>query len=90
MSTTASVEGVVLTHLLDEHPRRLSLQDLSHEFGDDLDEPTVKRAIDNLAAACLLRFEGSTVVPESAVVNFDRDRPARPSDSPQPSASTQF
>jgi DNA-binding IclR family transcriptional regulator len=74
-TTTASAEGAVLTHLLDEHPRRLSLQDLSREVGADLDEPTVERAIDNLTAARFLRREGSSVVPAPAVVGFDRDRP---------------
>lgn len=76
-TTAASAEGVVLTLLLDEHPRRLSLQDLSREVGDDLDKRTVERAIGNLTAARLLRLEGSSVVPAPAVVSFDRDHAAR-------------
>jgi hypothetical protein len=79
MSTTAvSAEGAVLALLLDEHPRRLSRQDLSREIARDLDQPTVERAIDNLTAACFLRLEGSSVVPTPAVVSFDRDQPPRP------------
>lgn len=75
--TTAAAEAAVLTYLLDEHPRRLSLQDLSLEVAAGLDEPTVERAIDNLTAACFLRFEESRVVPTPAVVSFDRNRLAR-------------
>ena len=75
--TTAAAEAAVLTHLLDQHPRRLSLQDLSREVADGLDEPTVVRAIDNLTAACFLRLEDSNVVPTPAVVSFDRNHPAR-------------
>ena len=75
--TTATAEAVVLTRLLDEHPRRLSLQDLSRGIADGLDEPTVERAIDNLTAACFLRLEGSSVVPNPAVISFDRNHPAR-------------
>jgi DNA-binding IclR family transcriptional regulator len=76
--TTATAEAAVLTRLLDEHPRRLSLRDLSREVADVLDEPTVERAIDNLTAARFLRLEGSSVVPNPAVVRFDRNHPARP------------
>jgi len=75
-NSTAAAEAAVLTHLLDEHPRRLSLQDLSQEVSKRLDEPTVERAIDNLTAACFLRVEGSSVVPNPAVVSFDRNHPA--------------
>ena len=75
--TTAAAETAVLTHLLNEHPRRLSIQDLSREVADGLDEPTVERAIGNLTAACFLRLEDSSVVPNPAVVSFDRNHPAR-------------
>jgi hypothetical protein len=71
--TTASAEGAVLTHLLDEHPRRLSVQDLSREVGDELDGATVAQAIENLTAARFLRLEGPSIVPTPAVVSFDRD-----------------
>jgi hypothetical protein len=76
-TTTASAEGAVLTHLLDEHPRRLSLEDLSREVDPELDTPAVERAINNLTAARLLRREGSTVVPAPAVVGFDRVQSGR-------------
>ena len=70
--TTADAEAAVLVHLLNEHPRRLSLEDLSREVAYRIDEPTVERAIGNLTAACFLRFEDSIVVPSPAVVSFDR------------------
>jgi DNA-binding IclR family transcriptional regulator len=73
---TAAAEAAVLTHLLNEHPRRMSLQDLSQEVAGGMDGPTVERAIDNLTAACLLRLDGSIVVPAPAVVSFDRNHPA--------------
>jgi DNA-binding IclR family transcriptional regulator len=76
-TTTASPEAAVLTHLLNEHPRRLSLRDLSREVGDNVDESAVERAIDNLTAARFLRLEGSNVVPTPAVVSFDRNHPAQ-------------
>jgi hypothetical protein len=76
-TTTASAEGAVLTHLLDEHPRRLSPQDVSREVAADLNAPEVERAIDNLTAARFLRREGSAVVPAPAVVGFDRLRSGR-------------
>jgi hypothetical protein len=75
--TTAAAETAVLTYLLDEHPRRLSLRDLSLEVAAGLDEPTVERAIGNLTAAHFLHLEDSSVVPTPAVVSFDRDRQAR-------------
>jgi hypothetical protein len=78
-ATTASAEGAVLTHVLDEHPRRLSPEDLSQEVNLELDAPAVERAIDNLTAARLLRREGSTVVPAPAVVGFDRFPSSGPS-----------
>ena len=75
--STAAAEAAVLTYLLNEHPRRLSLQELSLEVAAGLDEPAVQRAIGNLTAACLLRLEESSVVPAPAVVSFDRSRPTR-------------
>jgi hypothetical protein len=76
-TTTVSAEGAVLALLLDEHPRRLSRQDLSRQVAQDLDQPTVERAIDNLTAARFLCLEGSSLVPAPAVVRFDRDQPPR-------------
>jgi hypothetical protein len=75
--TTAAAEAAVLSYLLDEHPRRLSLQDLSLEVAAGLDQPAVERAIENLTAARFLRLEESSVVPTPEVVSFDRNRPAR-------------
>jgi stage V sporulation protein SpoVS len=41
---------------------------MSHGFG----ETAIKRAVDNLAAACFLHREGATLIPAPAVVNFDQ------------------
>jgi hypothetical protein len=87
-TTTVSAEGAVLARLLDEHPRRLSREELSREVAQDLDQPTVERAIDNLTAACFLRLEGSSVVPAPAVVSFDRDH--RPGPGSADRSTTEF
>ena len=63
-----SPERAVLTHLLDQHPRRLTLQELAHEVGHGFEETAVKRAVDNLAAA----REGAALIPAPAVVSFDQ------------------
>ena len=73
MSTTlGSPERAVLSHLLDQHPRRLTIQDLAREVGEGSDETAVERAVNNLTAACFLHREGPDVVPAPAVVSFDR------------------
>jgi predicted transcriptional regulator len=68
----ASAERAVLSHLLDQHPRRFTLQELAHEVGSDIKEKAVRRAVDNLAAAQFIRREGAAVTPAPAVINFDR------------------
>lgn len=70
-------ECVVLNHLLDQHPRRLTLGQLSTEVRQGLSGWEVVRAVDNLAAANFLRHEGGDVVPAPAVLRFER-LPVRP------------
>jgi hypothetical protein len=72
MSITAFGERTVLSHILDEHPRRLTLPELAHEVGHALEDNAVERAVDNLAAARFLHREGPTLVPAPAVVSFDQ------------------
>jgi stage V sporulation protein SpoVS len=60
-----------LDHLLDQYPRRLTLQELSREVGA-LRDDAVQRAVDNLAAAHFVRREGAVLTAAPAVVNFDR------------------
>jgi hypothetical protein len=74
--TDLPAERVVLWHLLDQHPRRLTLEDLAGEVGPDPEDEAIRRAVDNLAAARLLRREGPAWVPSRAVVDFDRGSPA--------------
>ena len=68
----ASAERAVLSHLLDQHPRRFTLEELAQEVGSDIKEKAVRRAVDNLAAAQFIRREGTAVAPAPAVINFDR------------------
>ncbi len=65
-------ERAVLSHLLDQHPRRFTLQELAHEVGSDIREKAVQRAVDNLAAARFIDREGGALTPAPAVINFDR------------------
>jgi hypothetical protein len=67
-----SPERAVLTHLLDQYPRRLTLQELASEVGDDLRASAVERAVKNLAAARFLHREGAALLAAPAVVNFDQ------------------
>ena len=67
-----SPERAVLTHLLDQHPRRLTLQELAQEIGHGFEETAVKRAVDNLAAARFLHREGAALIPAPAVLSFDQ------------------
>ena len=68
----ASPERAVLSHLLDQHPRRFTLQELAHEVGSEIKETAVRRAVDNLAAARFIRREGGALTPAPAVIDFDR------------------
>lgn len=64
-------EMMVLGHLLDQHPRRITIQDLIREVAG-LEGAVLNRAVDNLAAACFVHREGVTLIPAPAVVSFDR------------------
>lgn len=65
-------ERAILSHVLDQHPRRLTLSELAREVGVPVDEAVVRRAVANLAAARFLLSEGDELVPAPAVVSFDR------------------
>jgi hypothetical protein len=65
-------ERAVLSHLLDQHPRRFTLQELAHEVGSEIRETALRRAVDNLAAAQFIQREGGALTPAPAVINFDR------------------
>jgi hypothetical protein len=67
-----SPERAVLTHLLDQYPRRLTLQELAREVGHGFPETAVKRAVANLAAAHFLHREGAVLIPAPAVLSFDQ------------------
>jgi hypothetical protein len=65
-------ERAVLGFVLDQHPRRLTLSELSREVGSGLRESAIRRAVDNLVAASFLLREGTDLVPAPAVVAFDQ------------------
>lgn len=67
-----SPERAVLNHLLDQHPRRLTLQELARDLEHAFQESAVQRAVDNLTAARFLHREGAALTPAPAVVSFDQ------------------
>jgi hypothetical protein len=71
-------EKAVLSHLLDQHPRRLTLDGLMREMDGAFDDGAITRAVDNLAAARFLRRDGAMLIPAPAVLNFDQGPAAAP------------
>jgi predicted transcriptional regulator len=69
----SSPERAVLSHLLDQHPRSFTVRELADEVGSGFKEKTVRRAVDNLAAARFIHREGAALTPAPAVVDFDRE-----------------
>ena len=65
-------ERAVLSHLLDQHPRRLTLNELAAEIGEERDETMIVRAVANLCAASFLVRDGTELVPAPEAVLFDR------------------
>lgn len=67
-----SPERAVLNHLLDQHPRRLTIQELARDLEHGFKESAVRRAVDNLTAAHFLHHEGAALIPAPAVISFDQ------------------
>jgi hypothetical protein len=69
------VESAVLRQLLDLHPTRLTLAELTREFGvgcgDFAGRDAVERAVRDLAAAGLLNRGEEFVAPTRAALRFD-------------------
>jgi hypothetical protein len=69
------VESAVLRQLLDLHPIRLTLQELTREFGarssDFAANDAVERAVRDLTAAGLLHRGDEFVVPTRAALRFN-------------------
>jgi hypothetical protein len=74
----AKIENAVLSFLLEEHPTRLTLGELSLVLHADpqLDNPedAAKRAVRELVGAGLLHQEGSFLAPTRAAIYFERLR----------------
>lgn len=69
------VESVVLRHLLDLHPTRLTLAELVREIGGNRDgfaeRDAIERAVRDLAAVGLLHQGNEFVTPTRAALRFD-------------------
>lgn len=67
-------ESAVLRQLLDLHPTRLTMAELSREFGGDrgfAERDAVERAVRDLAAVGLLHRGGEFVAPTRAALRFN-------------------
>lgn len=62
---------LAFTYLLDQHPRRLTIDQLRREIGG-ADPATFERAVANLDEACLLRRQGGALVPSPAALRASR------------------
>ena len=74
----ARTENAVLTFLLDEHPTRLTLGELSLVLNADtrLDDPddAAERAVRELVGAGLIHQDGRFLAPSRAALYFERLR----------------
>lgn len=70
--TDLPAERVILAHLLDQHPRRLTLEQLSGEIAPSFGDGSVRRALEKLTAAQFLSREGTAWIPSKAAIDFDR------------------
>lgn len=59
------------TYLLDQHPRRLTIDQLGREIGGG-DRAALERAVANLDEACLLRRRDGELVLSPAALRIDR------------------
>ncbi len=77
-ATDARTENAVLTFLLDEHPARLTLGELSLVLYADprLDDPqdAAERAVRELVGAGLVHRDGRFLAPSRAALYFERLR----------------
>lgn len=62
---------IAFTHLLDQHPRRLTIDQLGREIGGD-DRAALERAVASLDEACLVRRLGAELIPSPAALRADR------------------
>lgn len=62
---------IAFTHLLDQHPRRLTIDQLGRELGGH-DLAALERAVASLDEACLVRRQGAELVPSPAALRIDR------------------
>jgi hypothetical protein len=60
-------------HLLDQHPRRLTIDQLGQEIGG-ADQVALERAVASLDEACLLQRQGSELIPAPAALRVAQAR----------------
>ncbi len=67
-------EHVVLAILLDEHPTRLTLDELLRDLDpkDFAEKDAIRRAVRELTAAGLVLADGKLIGPTRAAIHFDR------------------
>jgi hypothetical protein len=68
-------EVAVLGHLLDAHPRQLSLLDLAAELDHGLEGRCLQRAVANLCAAGLISREGQLLAAAPLALAFESGPP---------------
>jgi hypothetical protein len=61
---------LAFTHLLDQHPRRLTIDQLRREI-DSRDPEALERAIASLDEACLLSCRQGELIPSPAAIRVD-------------------
>jgi hypothetical protein len=67
--TEQRLGDLAFTYLLDQHPRRLTLDQLGCEIVGDRE--ALERAIANLDEACLLSRQGGELVPSPAAIRIN-------------------
>ena len=64
------LEYIAFSHLLEEHPRRLTLAQLGREIGGD--RAALKRAIASLSEVFLIQSQDGELIPSSLALRVDQ------------------
>jgi hypothetical protein len=71
--TGERLDCIAFVHLLDQYPRRLTIEELGREIGEG-DRAAVERAVANLDEACLLQRLDDELLPVPAALRVDEPR----------------
>jgi hypothetical protein len=69
-SSEYPLEHIAFSHLLEEHPRRLTLAQLAREIGGD--RVALGRAIANLSEVFLIQSQDGELIPSPLAVRVDQ------------------